>query len=87
MVQLNQAVQVACLPDPGNPNYPNNWKETVYAAGWGTTGESGPTSSVLNNVAMTLYAPELCANVLSDMTKNWDSQLCAGKIFIYIIFI
>jgi len=37
-------------------------------------------SDVLNNVKLTVYQTSLCDNVLSTLTKNWNSQMCAGEL-------
>jgi hypothetical protein len=50
--------------------------------GFGTLSSSGSTPDVLYNVKMTLYdGTNQCKQVASGVTKNWDSQLCAGKLF------
>lgn len=77
-VTLNEAVQIACLPDPKVPLYPTNWGEDMYAIGWGTD-ESGLVSNVLKNVLLTLYRPENCSEVLPEDEKDWNSQICAGN--------
>lgn len=37
--------------------------------------------NILNNVKLTIYNPDLCANVGPQVLKNWNSQICAGNIF------
>jgi secreted trypsin-like serine protease len=79
-VPLNQYIQLACLPDPMKRNYPYQTNADVFAMGWGTTIQGGSVSNVLKNVKLTLYDPSKCADVLTEASKNWNTQLCAGEL-------
>lgn len=75
-VELNERIQVACLPTKKSNSYPSS--STAYATGWGTLSSGGSSSSVLREVDLTVYEERFCYNVASSYTKNWDSQICAG---------
>ena len=79
-VELNNYIQIACLPAPSttypNPNGPNPF---AYAAGWGTLYTGGPTPSQLNNLKLTIYPSTYCYGV-NDGINNWNGQICAGEI-------
>ncbi len=62
-VQLDQNVQLACLPNPNVRNYPGSTGIPTYAVGWGTLYTDGPTSNTLQNVRFTLYDSAYCENV------------------------
>ncbi|CAF1392686.1 unnamed protein product, partial [Didymodactylos carnosus] len=69
-VQLNQYVNIACLPGPDPPVNAN-----VIVAGWGLTTESGSPSRVLRQVTLQIMEPR-CSQVYSSYTK--ERQMCAG---------
>jgi hypothetical protein len=46
----------------------------------GTLYEGGYTPSNLNNVKLKTYDSGACSSVALGMTKNWNAQICAGKI-------
>lgn len=48
--------------------------------------EGGWTPNELYNVELKIYNSDKCSGVLPDLTKNWGSQICAGK-FSYEIFL
>lgn len=79
-MQLNQQVQLACLPDPARHGYPHNVNVDVFAAGWGSTQQGGVVSNSLRNVRFTLYDHKQCEAVLPQASKNWHTQLCAGEM-------
>ena len=79
---LSEAIQIACLPDP-------KWSATAYPysnrsaaiIGWGTTRQSGKSSSnTLKNAIVDILDSSYCNRVAVFDTKNWDSQICAGKL-------
>ena len=78
----HEAIQIACLPDP-------KWSVTAYPysnrsaaiIGWGTTRQSGKSSSnTLKNAIVDILDSSYCNRVAVFDTKNWDSQICAGKL-------
>jgi secreted trypsin-like serine protease len=77
-VNLNQNVQVACLPTNRSINYPPV-NESVYAIGWGLAQENDfEISQELRNVKLTHYNASLCDDVLPLVPKNWTIEMCAG---------
>jgi hypothetical protein len=82
-VDLNDTIQLACLPNPKIENFPSDTDQpiAVWAMGWGEQENDGKFSSqVLKNVQLTLYDPYDCNLVLPEYEKNWNTQLCAGEI-------
>lgn len=80
-VDLNDTIQLACLPNPKIENFPLGTDQAVWAMGWGEQENDGKFSSqVLNNVQLTLYDPYDCNLVLPEYEKNWNTQLCAGEM-------
>lgn len=80
--EINQEVQVACLPSPSSKKYPNSNPniKNVYAVGWGLLNETDKdTPDDLYNVKLNLYDGSYCDNELTFNPKNWDSQICAGN--------
>ena len=80
-VELNDNIQLACLPDPNKPIYPSaSGGMSAYAMGWGTMSEgSRETSDVLQNVVLdVLDGPKSCP--YNPKFVNWDVQICAGVL-------
>lgn len=70
----------ACLPyDKFYPTRTDIWSVVV---GWGVLQEAGPEAETLENVRITIYEPEMCANSTYGIETNWESQICAGSFFI-----
>lgn len=79
-VELNDYVQIACLPNPKLKVYPTKTNISAYALGWGVLDydlQTFPQS--LQNVVITIYNGSLCENSTEGMHPNWDSQICAGE--------
>lgn len=78
-VELNENVQVACLPDPNTKVYPTSDSPVEgYIVGWGLLDEYGSLPDRLQNAKVIIYNSSFCANVSTDLVKNWTSQICAG---------
>jgi hypothetical protein len=80
-VQLNEYIQLACLPDPTRGKYPPAESIHAWTMGWGTLFSGGPTSNQLKNVKLTIYDGPSCNNVVKNYPKNWTAQLCCGNYF------
>lgn len=78
MSNLNQFIQIACLPKETSISYPPEG-EKVIGIGWGTLEEGGIAAERLNNVALTVYNSSMCQYVSEFTEKNWDSQICSGE--------
>ena len=80
-LQLTQGIQLACLP-PSSPAYPTGENIDAYAVGWGknATNSTSPVYD-LNNVKLKIYDASKCKPVNEDMLKDWNSQICAGRIY------
>jgi secreted trypsin-like serine protease len=81
-VSLNTNIQIACLPPSQSSSYPA-FNQSSWTVGWGTESEDGGLdnlSNVLKNVKLTIYPSSFCENVLSTITKNWNSQICSGEM-------
>ena len=77
-VDLNEYIQIACLPMNVSSSYPN-YNKTSYTIGWGVIdSNTGQQAESLRNVQITVYDPTLCDSVSPDLDKNWDTQICAG---------
>jgi len=79
-VQLNQYIQIACLPGFKSSYYPNPTIDS-WTIGWGTASSySTLTSNILKNVKLTLYPASQCNAVSPFTLKNWETQICAGDV-------
>ena len=78
-VTLNEYIQITCLPN-STAMYPStsNLEMEAYAAGWGTLSYLGQSPQLLYNVKLTTYNSSMCSSIYPSMTKNFQSQLCAG---------
>lgn len=78
---MNEYIQIACLPDPQISGYPIASNQDAYAVGWGTTSSGATTTpNTLQNTKITVYNSSMCSNVLPSISKNWQSQICAGSL-------
>ena len=78
-VDLNQNIQVACLPKNKPLTYPSFYQSS-YAIGWGEIFDGGSISNSLKNTKLSIYDSILCENVLPNINKNWTTQICAGDM-------
>ena len=78
-VELNEHIQIACLP-PDSFSYPGENITEAYAVGWGFTDSNGKTTDILRNVKLTIYKSSDCNAVAKNVEKNWNSQICAGDL-------
>lgn len=79
-VNLNQNIQIACLPDPRFSKYPTQQNISAWINGWGSVTSSGTATFTLQNGLITVYNENFCNNVVVSYQKNWDAQICAGEI-------
>ena len=77
---MNNKVQLACLPNKKHASsyYPLPGT-TTSIVGWGTVTEAGNASNALRNAQIEIFESKYCSNVLNEMRKNWNAQICAGK--------
>ena len=75
--ELNEFVQVACLPSTDSSEYPSV-DETVYAVGWGQTEFLGDSSDELQNVKLTVYDGTSKCHMYD--INEWKRQICAGDL-------
>lgn len=79
-VELNERVQIACLPlsSDRNNQIDNQFTDLpAWAVGWGTTTYAGSTSDQLRQVGLSVYNATMCRFVQG--RKDWSKQLCAGE--------
>jgi secreted trypsin-like serine protease len=81
-INLNDEIQIACLPASNIEYYPMKENIDSWITGWGALVEESGGSEFLQNVKITLYESEACENVYPNITKNWQSQLCGEDFFI-----
>lgn len=86
-VELNDYVQLACLPDPKQSGYPTRAGVEAYAIGWGSLdAESESMPQVLQNVALELLDSKTQCFVADDDQDgqhalfDWNLQVCAGRL-------
>lgn len=72
---LNEKVQVACLPDKKSSTFPTATR-TAYGAGWGTTSYGGSVPDILKDVDLNIYPNSYC----SWTSHSAESQICAGDL-------
>jgi len=79
-VQLNNNVQLACLPSHKeiSDQYPLPGSSS-FIIGWGTVSEAGASSNSLKNAQIEIFDKNYCSEVLDELPKNWNAQICAGK--------
>ena len=86
-VELNEYVQIACLPlaNFNRTTYPSaSPTRSAWIVGWGTTNQYGASSQVLKNARVTVYSQASCKDVLPRSAKNWEAQICAGDVKGYV---
>ncbi len=83
-VTLNNYIQIACLPSNKTVSFPS-FNQTGYIVGWGTIGETQDNPSVLKNAKITVYNSSACDSTISEMTKNYTTQICAGNLTIMFL--
>lgn len=82
-VELNERVQVACLPNPKweLDKYPGTTpNRTAYVIGWGTEKQFTTSSDTLKNAIVTIYDEKYCGGVIPNFKKDWNKQICAGNL-------
>jgi secreted trypsin-like serine protease len=79
-VTLDEHIQIACLPQLKTNNYPSQTYIDAWVTGFGTTSYGGFISNDLRNVKLTLYPSSQCNLVYPSITKNWNTQICAGEM-------
>jgi hypothetical protein len=67
------------LPNPELIVYPIKTNISSVVIGWGVLEEGGSMPNSLQNVKITIYSNEMCANSTLFMETNWSSQICAGE--------
>lgn len=78
-VSFSHQVQTACLPDRRASGFPTAVNTDVYVNGWGDVFGNETYPAILQNVKLTLYDSSACSRVLAQLSKNWNTQICAGK--------
>jgi secreted trypsin-like serine protease len=79
-IELNNKVQIACLPKQQSSAYPSD-NNTIYVAGWGANEYGGPISKILYNVKLRIYEKSYCEmESLIGYEKDFSSQICAGEL-------
>ncbi len=80
-VELNEFVQVACLPSAklNASSFPEPGT-TGWIVGWGLTTQFGESSTVLKNARVSVYKSSYCEGVVTSKKKKWNEQICAGEI-------
>lgn len=79
-IELNNNIQLACLPPLNTKKYPTKYGITGWLPGWGVSSKYGDIDYTLNNVKITVYTESRCKNVEPLVSKNWNNQICAGYI-------
>lgn len=79
-VDLNDRIQVSCLPDEDSGTYPKSFNIAAYIVGWGKTSyAASSTPNILQEASITVYDSTKCSLVSVGTPKNWNNQICAGK--------
>lgn len=80
-VELNDNIQLACLPDPNEPNYPTQTDVIAYAMGWGALDENTLAQpDFLQNILINLFNPTTECKDYPDGYNDWNTQICAGYL-------
>ncbi|XP_022088842.1 transmembrane protease serine 9-like [Acanthaster planci] len=74
-VELNDHIDIACLPDPGL-RFTRN--ESCFITGWGHTEENGSVSNILQEVEVPMLDPATCQRLAPDNIQVAGQLLCAG---------
>ena len=79
-VELNDNIQLACLPDPNIPGYPTKYGIDAFATGWGSLDEAADEyPDQLQNVILEILDPDTCPKTeLYD--NDWNTQICSGYL-------
>ncbi len=78
-VELNEYVQIACLPKSNI--YSTYANQSSWIIGWGTTKTYKKASAdSLQNAQISILNNSFCNKVIQENTKNWNSQICAGTL-------
>ena len=80
-VELNERVQVACLPKMQSLTFPSPTKKTLFA-GWGRN-ESNCSDACpreLKNMKSYIYDPSDPINRCNFTRVNWKTMICTGNI-------
>ena len=57
--------------------------QPAWIVGWGVTEEENfEPPETLRNVRIKIYDGSKCDLVMPDRKKDWNSQICAGEIFL-----
>ena len=75
-VQLNQFINIACLPQAGY--FPNNTNIDSFIVGWGDLYGNKTYPVMLQNAKIEVYNSSMCVLVFPTVSKDWNSQICAG---------
>ena len=77
---LDEFVQIACLPDSKQYNFPSEFNVSAIAVGWGLLNEFDDFQPLkMHNVQLTIYNDSMCSQVAPTYIKDWSKQICAGK--------
>ncbi|CAF1005670.1 unnamed protein product [Brachionus calyciflorus] len=61
--------------------YYSTFESIICNAGWGATDTDGKIyPDILKQGVITVYNSSMCKNVAVDNEKNWNRQICAGRI-------
>lgn len=78
-VELNDNIQLACLPDPNKPGYPTKNGVEAFAAGWGALDQwTQVLPDLLQNVVLDLLDPVYCQAIYGLGMNDWNTQICSG---------
>lgn len=83
-VTLDSYIQIACLPDRSVSYYPTLTDIAGYVAGWGDMYNNNTFPYILQNAKINVYDGSYCQNVYPSLTKNWNTQMCAGNYSGYV---
>ncbi|CAF0704352.1 unnamed protein product [Brachionus calyciflorus] len=76
-VELNENVQISCLPNPDFKNYPTQNMQ-AFIVGWGIT-DNETLANRLNNVEISILNETICDHY-NDYEIDMETQICAGTI-------
>ena len=81
-VELNDHVQVACLPKKQSFTYPSPTKKAMFA-GWGrneTNSSEFCTAHELKNMRAHIYDPADPLKRCNFSNAEWNTMICAGRL-------
>ncbi|CAF0860141.1 unnamed protein product [Brachionus calyciflorus] len=80
-VELNERIQLACLPNYSLELYPSDVNIKSWVQGWGLIEQANKTlPSSLQNVQVTIYDMSYCTQMYPRVPKSPSSQICAGDV-------